>query len=240
MQPARIRKLANVASELSKTNNYESAFALRWIAYEGLLRRAAIKALWMRGANVKESESVIMRIHHDPTTILAKCCGFSIDLSTDRYYPILKRIRDRIHFRNLLFHQLNVGSKSQLQLLSDILSLTLSDPKTAFGNVAVRIAGLNSPMRLGNPLADLRKLKRSPLSKRKAVRELFEYKKEELENLPMLPDLTEDEVLRLFNPFQESIKTSVASVNPQLTKEEIKRRVAAWKLSLKKPNVNAA
>lgn len=241
MHPARIRKLAKAASGLSATNNYEAAFALRWIAYEGLLRRAAIKALWMRGANVKEAESILTRIQHrDPTTLLAHCCGFSIDLSTDRYYPILKRIRDRWQFRNLLFHQLNVASKSQLHLLSDILGLTLDDPKIAFGNVGVRIAGLNNPMRLGDPLADLRKLRRKPSSKRKAVVELFAYNKDELRDLPTIPDLTEDEVLRLFMPVPETIATSASTAKPKLTKEEIHKRVAAWKLSLRKPNIDAA
>ena len=100
---------------------------------------------------------------------------------------------DRSHFRNLLFHQLNVASKRQLNLLSNILGLTLNDPNAAFGKIAVRITGLNTPAPLGNPLADLRKLKRSPLIKKKSVGELFVYKKEDLEECAlMIPDLTED------------------------------------------------
>lgn len=41
MNPARIRKLAKAASNLSNTDNYEAVFALRWVAYEGLMLRAA-------------------------------------------------------------------------------------------------------------------------------------------------------------------------------------------------------
>ena len=58
MRPARIKKLATAANQLQATN-YEAAFALRWIAYEGTIVRAAIKALWLRGATVKDAEGTI-------------------------------------------------------------------------------------------------------------------------------------------------------------------------------------
>jgi hypothetical protein len=109
---------------------------------------------------VKEAENTITTLpRRDPLTMLAACCGQSINLTTDQY-PILKRIKDRTHFRNILFHQLNVASKKQLQLLSDILGFTLANPKMAFGKLAVRASEMNSAMRLGDPLVDLRKLKR--------------------------------------------------------------------------------
>ena len=201
MHPARIRKLAKLATDLSDTNNYEAAFALRWIAYEGLMLRAAIKALWMRGATVTEAENILMRLPpRSPTTLLAHCCCYFIDLENDQY-PILKRIKDRAHFRNLLFHQLNVGSKNQLQLLSDILGLTLANPKSALGGIPVKISGLN--VLLGNPLDDLRKLKRKPRVKRRSVAELYRYNKDDLQTFPATADLTKDEVLRLFVPMTE-------------------------------------
>ena len=240
MHPARIRKLAKTASELSNAGNYEAAFALRWIAYESLMVRAATKALWMRGATVREAENIIMRLPpRSPTSLLADCCRYQIDLTSDRSpFPILKRIKDRAHFRNLLFHQLNVASKRQLQLLSDTLDLTLANPKAALGDIPIKIAGLR--VSLGDPLADLRKLKRRPRVKKRSVAELFPYSKSDLQTVPAIPDLTEDEVLRLFTPMAEKAALSVEGGKPRLTKEELHRRMTAWKLSLRKPNIDAA
>jgi hypothetical protein len=239
MQPARIRKLAKLAIDLSNTNNYEAAFALRWIAYEGLMLRAAIKALWMRGAKVKEAESIITTLPPgDQLTVLATCCGQSIKLTNDQYL-ILKRIKDRVHFRNILFHQLNVASKKQIQALSDILGFTLANPAKAFGNLAVRASEINSTLRLGDPLADLRKLKRMPQIRVKPVAKLFRYNERDRQPLHAIPDLTKDEVLRLFMPVAGSIAVSVERNKPRLTAEEIRKRMAAWKASLNKPNGDA-
>jgi hypothetical protein len=189
MNPARIRKIAKAASNLSNTDNYEAVFALRWVAYEGLMLRAAIKALWMRGAKVKEAEDILPTLQRrDPLTTLASCCGQSINLTTDQY-PILKRIKDRVHFRNILFHQLNVASKKQLQLLSDILGFTLANPTKALGNLPVRVSELSSAMRLGDPLEDLRKLKRKQKIRLKPVAQLFRYNERDRQPPPANPRL---------------------------------------------------
>jgi hypothetical protein len=210
MNPARIRKLAKAASDLSNTGNYEAAFALRWIAYEALMVRAAIKALWIRGATVKEAENILMRLPpRSPTSLLAECCRYSIDLKNDQY-PILKRIKDRAHFRNLLFHQLNVASKNQLQLLSDILGLTLANPKMALGDIPIKVSGLK--VLLGNPLDDLRKLRRRPRVKKRSVAELFRYNRGNLQTFATNSDLTRGEVLRLFIPMTEKAILSAEGV----------------------------
>ena len=216
MRPARIRKLAKAASELSNAGNYEAAFALRWIAYEALMARAAIKGLWMRGATVKEAENIIMRLRpRSPTSLLAECCGNCIDLKDDRY-SILKNIKDRVHFRNLLFHQLNVASKKQLMLLSDILGFTLANPKAALGSIPMKISGL--AVSLGDPLADLRKLKRRPRVKRRSVAELLRYKESDLQAPPTIPDLSDEEVLSLFMPPTERPKSNVGKGQRMPTK----------------------
>ena len=54
MRSLRIKTLAAAADQLQETN-YETAFALRWIAYEGTIVRAAVNALWLRGAGVKDA-----------------------------------------------------------------------------------------------------------------------------------------------------------------------------------------
>ena len=55
----------------------ERQFALRWIAYEGLVRRTAIKALWMRGAMVREAQKTINQLQgpewENPTLLLGNC-----------------------------------------------------------------------------------------------------------------------------------------------------------------------
>lgn len=197
MHRARILKLAKVATELSNAGNYEAALALRWIAYEALVARAAIKGLWMRAATVKEAESVIMRLPpRSPTMLLVNCCGNAVDLNDDRYL-ILRHIKDRAHLRNLLFHQLNVASKEQLLLLSNILARTLANPTTALGNVELKVSGVR--VSLGDPLVDLRRVKRRPRVKKRSVAELLRYKESSLQAMPTLPDLTEDDVTRLFS-----------------------------------------
>jgi hypothetical protein len=200
--------------------------------------RAAIKALWMRGAKVKEAEDILPTLPlHDPLTTLASCCGQHINLTTDQY-PILKRIKDRVHFRNILFHQLNVASKKQLQLLSDILGFTLANPKMAFGNLAVRASEMNSAMRLGDPLVDLRKLKRISQIRVKPVAQLFKYNERDRQPPPPIPDLNEAEVLRLVMPVADSVAVNVERIRrPMLTKEELHKRIAAWKLTLNKPSI---
>jgi hypothetical protein len=203
MRPTRIRRIAVIAAELSDSGDYEAALALRWIAYEALIARAAIKALWMRGATVKEAENVITRLPpRSPTSLLADCCGNSINLNDSRY-SILKHIKDRSYFRNLLFHQLNVASKKQLVVLSKILACILTNPNVSFGQIPMKISGMQ--VFLGDPLLDLRRLKRKPRVKRRSVAQLLNYKQTDLQTSPSPTELTQDELVRLFTPITKEV-----------------------------------
>lgn len=198
MHPARIRKLGKTASDLAKHNNYEAAFALRWIAYEGLIVRAAIKALWMRGASVKDAERIITTLNlFNVMKLLKQCCGNNFNIDSKGEYPILKTIKDRSELRHLLFHQLNVPSKRKLKQFSDLLALTLDQPEAAFGKIKVALDGSSSARELGDPLVDLRKLKRSSGITRKAVADLISVN---LKQETTILDLTDDEQLLLFIP----------------------------------------
>lgn len=205
MQQARIRKFAKSASDLLANNSYEAAFVLRWIAYEGLVRRAAIKALWMRGAMVSEAQKIINQLQgpewEDPTSLLAKCCGNYINVEGGAV-PVFKALRDRVHVRNLLFHQLEVATKkSQFKQISDLLALVLDEPSKVFGDIKVYIpgAGPGKTLRLGNPLVDLRKAKREKSVPRKSVQALLGYEFAKMSPVPRVADLNDDMVKSLFD-----------------------------------------
>ena len=199
MHPARIRRLSKIASALEEAKEYEASFALRCIAYEGLLRRASIKALWMRGAAVKNAEEVIAKLDKDPINLLADCCGLFIEAKNELKFPVLARIKNRIAYRNLYFHQLSVSKKEQLHLLSKLLGATLARPTVAFRNVSVSISA-NSLEPLGDPLSDLRKAKRKAHIKKKGIFEIVpQFEKEQLE-FPIIREMTESEVEQVLNP----------------------------------------
>ena len=203
MQQARIRKFAKAASDLLAKNSYEAAFVLRWIAYQSLVRRAAIKALWMRGAMVSEAQKIINELQgpewEDPTSLLAKCCGTYINIERGDV-PVFKALRDRVHIRNLLFHQLEVATKkSQFKQISDLLALALDDPSKVFGDIKVHIPGAGKTLRLGNPLVDLRKAEREKSIPRKSVQSLLGYESGKLSPVPRVADLNDDMVKSLFD-----------------------------------------
>ena len=242
MQPARIRKFEKTATDLLATNNYEAAFVLRWIAYEGLVRRAAIKALWMRGALVGEAQKIINQLQgpewEDPTTLLAKCCHTYINIERGDV-PVFKALRDRMHIRNLLFHQLEVATKkSQFDLVSDLLGRALADPSVVFGDIKVDVAPGKMLRRLGNPLVDLRKAEREKSIPRKSVQALLGYDAGKLSPVPKVDDLTDDIVRSLFDPAPATGKTPqfvseknrtfvVERKRPPLSKTELQNRLAA-------------
>ena len=198
MHPSRIRRFAKTASDLAKARHYEEAFALRWIAYEGLIVRAAIKALWMRGVSVKEAEATIAKLNvFKVMTLLRNCCGTEIHLDNKGKYRILKLLEDRSNLRHMLFHQANVPSKGKLKQLSDLLALTLDRPEVAFGKIEVAMDGTSSTVELGNPLVDLRRVKRPHGIGKKLISELILINEKAATTIS---DLTDDEVLFLFIP----------------------------------------
>ena len=117
----------------------ERQFALRWIAYEGLVRRTAIKALWMRGAMVREAQKTINQLQgpewENPTLLLGNC-GTYISI------PLFKTLQERAHIRNLLFHQLDVATKKgHFKRMTDLLGFALANPSAVFGDIKVHVGG---------------------------------------------------------------------------------------------------
>ena len=187
--------MARVASKLATSGQYEAAFALRWIALEGLIVRAAVKALWMRGAAVQDAEMAVPTLQiYKVTKLLKKCCGVNSSVNNDVKAPILKFVEQWGDHRNLLFHQLEVGRKKDLEKLSEVLKKVLEQPRLVFAQMKVDVGAPWGILTLGDPLEDLRQKKRQKCVTKRAIQELITFRRKDTE-LPKVPD---DELSRLF------------------------------------------
>ena len=162
MRIKRIERFRDVADRLEANGEHLEAFALRWIACEGLIVRAAVKALWLRGASAKDAEAIINKENDYPLALLRRACGQQKHINQ----PQLNAIMYQNEVRNLLFHQSVVTSKSKLVLTSRNLKILLDRPLSAFGAVMVKVndGGAIRAVSIGDPLEELKgsKTKRLP------------------------------------------------------------------------------
>jgi hypothetical protein len=159
MRRNRIKRMQNAADALEGLGFHEEAFALRWIAYEGVLARASVKALWLRGARVADAETVINREPNlTPTTMVARAVGVK---SQSVKAPTLSQMKNNREVRNLLFHQASVPEKRKMKVLSAYLKTFLQNPTTALSslNVEVKSGTRSTFVSLGDPFVDLRSLR---------------------------------------------------------------------------------
>jgi hypothetical protein len=61
MRIATVKRLVEAADGHYKDNNVLPAFALYWIAYEGLWARSMVKILWLRGSSIKDAERFVLK-----------------------------------------------------------------------------------------------------------------------------------------------------------------------------------
>ena len=173
MRIKRIQRFRDVADRLETDGEHLEAFALRWIACEGLITRAAVKALWLRGASAKDAEAIINKENDYPLAILRRACGQQKHI----HHPQLNAIMYQSEVRNLLFHQSVVTSKSKLESTSRNLKMLLDRPLSAFGAVMVKVndGGVVRTVTIGNPLEELKgsKMKRLPGVRRQSAQGLF-------------------------------------------------------------------
>ena len=165
MRRNRIKRMQDASDNLEGLGFHEEAFALRWIAYEGVLARASVKALWLRGARVADAEAVINREPDlTPTTMVARAVGVN---SKTVKAPILSQMKYNRNVRNLLFHQASVPEKRKMKMLSANLKTFLQSPTNALSSLSVEIrTGVKSTfVSLGDPLVDLRTLRTKGLKR---------------------------------------------------------------------------
>jgi len=177
---SRIKKFAAIADELDNSGKYEAAFILRWIAFEGALIRACVKALWQRGASVKDAENTLAMIYEsNQKKLVAWCCGMGSEPIKNEF---IRRVKKNGYFRNSLFHQSVVVSKSKMTELSKEIAAFLHEPSKFIGDLPVRVSidGAAHELSLGNPFADLRKsrARRIPGVKRISAKELLPWSAE--------------------------------------------------------------
>ena len=155
MEPKTIRSIIKSAQKLEKEGDLLSAFALFWIAFEGLVFRIAIKALWMRGVSVRNSQ-IFFRVHRTEnlSDLVTRCCGVHQGKNISFIQSILKL---RV-LRDQLFHTGSAPDIRSLKPALDLLSLALNKPSNIFSNLTVKTPEGQIP--IGNPLEDLRGKKR--------------------------------------------------------------------------------
>ena len=101
MRVATIKRLVKTAETLNQQKDILGAFALYWIAYEGLWARGLVKALWLRGCKVKDAEKFVETwSSKDPIAFLAKVTGTAVNSS-----PIYDLARNNYQLRSCLFHR---------------------------------------------------------------------------------------------------------------------------------------
>jgi hypothetical protein len=77
---AQIKELARLANELTNKPkpNHIAASLLLWSAYEALIHRACVKALWLRDCNVNDAEIFVSSYDlraKNLWSFFAECCG---------------------------------------------------------------------------------------------------------------------------------------------------------------------
>jgi hypothetical protein len=156
MRCNRIKAINSSANSLANSGDYEAEFSLRWIAYEGLVKRACVRALWLRGARVKDAEKTLSLIRdQDLTTLLAKCCDSS-------EFKILSgslgQVKKYVRLRNSLFHSAVVESKSEMKKCSALLKSILINPNSCFEKISVcyEAGGVRKQTELGFLYANLK------------------------------------------------------------------------------------
>jgi hypothetical protein len=156
MRCKRIKAINKAASSLSDSGDYEAEFSLRWIAYEGLVKRACVRALWLRGARVKDAEKTLSLIRdQDLTTLLAECCDSSV---SNILSGSLGQVKKYVRLRNSLFHSAIVESKSDMKKCSALLKSILINPDMYFANIFVcyEAGGVRQQTKLGFLYANLK------------------------------------------------------------------------------------
>jgi len=155
MEPKTIRSIIKSAQKLKKDGDLLSAFALFWIAFEGLVFRVAIKALWMRGVSVRNSQT-FFRVHRTENLgdLVTRCCGVHQGKNISFIQSILKL---RV-LRDQLFYTGSAPDIRSLKPALDLLSLALNKPSNLFSHLTVKTP--EGQILIGNPLEDLRGKKR--------------------------------------------------------------------------------
>ena len=155
MEPKTIRSIIKSAQKLKKDGELLSAFALFWIAFEGLVFRVAIKALWMRGVSVRNSQT-FFRVHRTENLgdLVTRCCGVHQGKNISFIQSILKL---RV-LRDQLFYTGSAPDIRSLKPALDLLSLALNKPSNLFSHLTVKTP--EGQILIGNPLEDLRGKKR--------------------------------------------------------------------------------
>jgi hypothetical protein len=193
--PARIKELATIASGLTAKKKHVAAFLLLYPAYEGLIYRACVKALWLRGYKVGEAEKFISGLNQTGENtwweLFVTCCGTASPFGNTHVYLDAKNYLDTSYIiRCLLLHGVKEPRDLDYRTLkraNEILVWLIENSDQVVGDAKVKTnSGEDS---LGDPLENLRKKRRRDLNPKK-LDHLPEFSKFWYQKSPGRPIMT--------------------------------------------------
>ena len=160
MRKSTITNLVKIAQELSQKNDVAAAFALYWIAYEGLWARGLVKALWLRGCNVKDAEKFVEQYSHkDQLIFLREVVGMH-----GRKSPFINLVRTNYSLRSRFIHRA-VENRVLMKLMNTAFDGLFKNPELLFQGVRVAIPTSKTQtkyVKIGDPLKRLKRGERGP------------------------------------------------------------------------------
>jgi hypothetical protein len=158
MEKKRIRKFCEAANAADNQKNfYDVAFALRYMAYEGVISRICVKALWIRGARVKDAEKTIASLRNVRVSDLLRK-----SLNNQAIHPLMTYISKNSHLRNNLFHNTVVQSQKDVRAFSRLLKAFLLNPEASLKEIGTcyDVDGEIKWHAIGDPFSNLKGAKR--------------------------------------------------------------------------------
>ncbi|MCG3772175.1 MAG: hypothetical protein JW384_03380 [Nitrosomonadaceae bacterium] len=236
-----IRNLCASAQVLVLQKDMVGAFALYWIAWEGLCVRAAVKALWLRGCTVRDSEKFLNKHSTGPFVLLGQTANIRVIQSE---HPIIRLFWEINALRNDLFHKASVHKKD-IEAAVQALSMCLADPKCAFADILVCLdkpGDKGNAVPMGDPLARLTRSKTVKRAVKTQPEDCVDKIHFTFDSAPGIrskrkPLLTDNAILELFVKKVSAAKHKAfiteyrsSSSKPPLTDEERKRKREALRL----------
>lgn len=194
VSPSLIKELVDTAIKLTNEQKHITAFLLLYPAYEALMFRACVKALWLRGYNVGDSERFIVKFQQIDDfwwEFFKWCCGCrENDLPFDTghiYFDAQKFLREIRELRGLLIHGVKVPAGENYQTMQDANKIIIwIITSQVMGEARVKIR--DEIRALGDPLEKLGRPKRR--SNLQLLEELPRPKKFRAQIIPKRPPMT--------------------------------------------------
>ena len=168
MEKYAIKKLVECGKSQQDNDYHIGAFAIYWIASEAILVRGLVKSLWLRGVPLRDAKSFVETMD---TNKVELCLSAATGIWLQRNDKTLAGIRLQQSLRvvrNKLFHSGLAPNPNTLLNATRFLFDYAREPAPFWSDIQVLIPTSGALVSLGDPIADLRSVRRPATSKQSA------------------------------------------------------------------------